>query len=651
MIADVIPETKTFSRIESFSYLIPPSLSSDIKTGSIVRIPLGKRLIRGVVISVKAEQETSYKLKEIAGVIQAFQISKAFLEIIDWVSRRYFCSKGEALSLFLPPEIKRPKKTPEKHEDSYPSLKKLNGAQTEIYQSLADLFDCPTKKPALLHGVTGSGKTEIYLHLTKKALENNKQVIVLVPEIMLTPQTVERFEEAFCNKTVVMHSNLSKSEKYSCYKQYYSGEKNIIIGPRSALLVPSNNTGLIIIDEEQEDSYKQEQSPRYHAVSLAEKIAEQLGSLLLLGTATPRIETYHKTQKKDYHLFQLETRHGNIPLPKATVIDLREEIKSNNFSPISKLLQETIKLVLSQNRQALLFLNRRGTATFISCRDCGYIVNCPSCSVPMVYHVEKNEHYLNCHYCNSKKPIPLSCPECHGTRIKYFGAGIEKIINEIAGLFSSAKILQVDSKSITSKHDYENFYQQIKKGEIDLVVGTQMVAKGLDMPNVDLVGIISADVGLHLPHFRASEKTFQLLVQVAGRSGRRNTAGKTVIQTYWPENQAIICAASHDFASFYQKEICERKKYNYPPFCNLTRVIAEDKEENKAKSEIARITKILKDNDITVIGPAPAFHKKLYGKYRYHLIIKSNSKSDPGIERIAKDNQQLVWDFEPTNLL
>ncbi len=653
MIVEVIPELKTWTESEIFSYSVPENLAEKVKIGSLVNISFGRRLIRGVVERLSEKSPTvTYKLKEIASIEDDFVLPENYIEIAKWISQYYLCSLGDAISLFLPPDMKRPKPVQNsKFKIKNSNAIKLSKDQQAILEQLRSNLVAKNKKPALIHGVTGSGKTEIYIELTKEALKLNKKVIILVPEIMLTPQTVERFEAVFADKICLMHSKLSKSERYHTFYDFYSGQRPIIVGPRSALLVPSNDIGLIIVDEEQEDSYKQDQSPRYHAVTLAEQVARKSDALLVLGSATPLVETFYRTSTGEIDLFELTNRYNKNLMPQATVIDLKDEIRAENFSPISMKLRKKISEVLAEKNQVLLFLNRRGSATFVACRDCGEVILCHNCSIPMVYHLNEKENCLNCHHCGCIEDVPDRCPECDSTRIKYFGSGVDKIYSEITKLFPDSRIAKVDSKTITTKTDYNNFFQKFKKKEIDIVVGTQMIAKGLDIPSVDLVGIISADTGLHLPHYRATEKSFELLTQVSGRSGRTDRIGQTIIQTYWPESPAILAAKNHDYKLFYDLEIIEREKHKYPPFTHLVRVVAENADPEKAKSEVASLAEKIKRTKLNFIGPGACFYSRLHNKYRFHLIIKIDKYPDRLITALARENRQFIWDTEPVNLL
>lgn len=647
MIAEIAPATKTTGDREIFSYLIPPEMETEVKIGSIVRIPFGRRHILGVIIKL-SDSTSPLALKNISSIVQDFSIPKSYVETALWISDYYLCSLGEAIELFLPTLMKRPRKDQQKPQNEEILLNRLTKSQKDIFESLKTKLINP-QKPALLFGVTGSGKTEIYLHLAKEAIRQGKQVIVLVPEIILTPQTVEKFESVFKDEVCLMHSHLSKSEKLKCYSDFRLGAKKIIIGPRSALLVPHEKIGLIIIDEEQEDSYKQEQSPRYHAVDLARHIAEKNNALLLLGSATPRVETFYQAKSGKYDLFTLEKRFGKEQLPIAEIVDLRIEMRSGNYSPISLALQSKIAEVLATKRQILLFLNRRGSATFVSCRDCGHVMLCKNCAIPLVYHLNSSENLLSCHHCDYKEQTPAICPKCSSNKIKYFGAGVEKIEREIRELFPNARTRKIDSTTIKSKHDYDIFYQEFKSGQIDIVIGTQMIAKGLDIPGVDLVGIISADTGLHLPQYRASERVFQILTQVSGRSGRKHSIGRTVIQTYWPESPAVLAAHDHNYEEFYNREIEARRTFKYPPFTHLVNVIAENKDEDSAVKTVNDIIKDISNFDF--IGPGSCFYRRLHSKYRKHIVIKIDKLPSLELKKLAALHPHLILDVDPVNLL
>ncbi len=652
MYANVIPNVRTFHGEGAFSYEIPSEIENEIKIGQVVKIPYGKRSIRGLVVEITDQIEKGdFEIKKIISIYPDFLLSENYIRVIRWISSYYLCSLGEALDLFLPPEMKRPKVGMVNKELRIMDSNKLSVEQQAIFEKLKVNLGKNKKKPALIYGVTGSGKTEIYIKLVEEVLKENKQTIVLVPEIILTPQTVERFEKVFGDNIVIMHSHLSKSEKFNCYWDFYTNRKKILIGPRSALLVPSNNLGLIIVDEEQEDAFKQEQSPRYHAVDLAEKIAAETSALLVLGSATPRIESFYKSQTKEFDFFEIKGRFEKDEMPESVLIDLKNEIKGGNFSPISYRLQDEIKRTLENKKQVLLFLNRRGMATFISCRDCGEVITCPNCLIPLVYHVNQKSNILNCHHCDFKKEVPRVCPKCGSLRIKFFGAGIERIEQEIVKLFPTAKVKLIDSAIAKSKNDYLNFYNDFKSGAIDIAIGTQILAKGLDIEGIDLVGIISADTGLHMPHFRASEKVFQILNQVSGRSGRKHNRGLTIIQSYWPDSYPVLCAQDHNYFKFYEEEIKSREAFGYPPFGKIVRIVSENEREEIAQKEIFKVADELRKLDLKFIGPGPCFYSKLHNKFRYHIIIKLPHDDKTDFSDLAKKFQSLIWDADPVNLL
>jgi len=675
MLAEVIPEAKSY-KSDCFSYSIPKILEPNIMIGSIVLVPFGKKNVRGVVRSIKNSEtgiNTQYTVKPIISIDNSLRVDPSFFEIIDWMANNYLCTQGEALSLFLPPTMKRPPKVClNKNQANYVNHKKLSDVQNEIFQ---EIIKTGNKKPHLIHGVTGSGKTEIYIQLCLETIKKDKSCVVLVPEIILTPQNIERFKKVFKDDVSLIHSNLSRGEKYKAYFEFLNGARKVIIGPRSALLIPNPNIGIIIIDEEHEDSYKQDQAPRYHAVNLAEQMSKEMGAMLVLGSATPRIETFYKANSGRYMLHKLRTRFNKMLMPSSVIVDLKNEMKSNNFSPISNKMQEALNSVLKSKKQAILFLNRRGSSTFVSCRDCGEVINCPNCDIPLVHHINTNS-YLYCHHCNYRSPVPSVCPACNGLKIKFFGAGVEKIEQEVKRLFPNAKIARVDAENIKNKTDYQKFYDDFKNHRFDIAIGTQMISKGFDMPDVNLVGIISADTGLHLPYFRASEKIFRLVTQVSGRSGRDKDIGQTIIQTYWPNSRAILAASQHDFNAFYETEIINRKKHGYPPFSHLIRVISEDEKQDKALKNIEKILPELENLNLQFIGPGLCFFQRLRNKWRYHTIIKlpndlinyqesnnnhqTTSKSQKNNEKVIKlntlrelwkNNLNLTWDVDPTDLL
>jgi primosomal protein N' (replication factor Y) len=488
----------------------------------------------------------------------------------------------------------------------------------------------------LLFGVTGSGKTEVYLRALAQTVAAGEQGICLIPEIALTRQTVERFAARFPGRVAVLHSGLSPGEQFDEWQWIMEGNCDVVIGPRSALFAPLPRLGLIIIDEEHEWTYKQEdKSPRYHARDVALKLAQLTDSVVVLGSATPDIGSFHNAQKGEYHLIELKERitpRGYSPLPEVTIVDLREELKAGNRSLLSRSLLSAMKETLAHGEQVILFLNRRGTATFVRCRSCGFVLRCPRCSIALTYHsVEKR---LICHRCRYSMPVSPRCPQCHQHSLRFLGIGTQRVEEEISHFFPEARLLRWDSDAITGRYDHEELLKSFRDHKADVLIGTQMIAKGLDLPQVTLAGVISADTGLNFPDFRSSERTFQLLCQVAGRAGRGVKAGKVIIQTYSPDNYIIEAAAKHDYAAFYHREISYRRRYNYPPFAQLIRLVYSHTREEACRREAQRIYRLILDEkagermtDFNVIGPVPAFASRARGSYRWQLFLRGPGSS------------------------
>ncbi len=488
----------------------------------------------------------------------------------------------------------------------------------------------------LLHGVTGSGKTEIYLQALAETVRLGKRGIVLVPEISLTPQVIERFTARFTGRVAVLHSQLSLGERFDEWERIRSGEVDVVIGPRSALFAPQPQLGLIVLDEEHEWSYKQQETPPlYHAREVARKLGELTGAVVVLGSATPDMESQYRTRQGVYRLLELPERvtpHYNAPLPTIEVVDMRKELKAGNSSMFSRSLSRAIFHALARTGQVILFLNRRGGATFIQCRNCGFVLRCRRCEVPLTYHLDDEE--LLCHLCNHRAKVPTTCPQCSSTRIKFLGAGTQKLEQETARTFPQARLLRWDSDTTTSKHAHEEIMDSFRSHEADILIGTQLVARGLDLPGVTLVGVMNADTGLNLPDFRAGERTFQLLSQVSGRAGRGTGGGKAIIQTYSPEHYAIQAAARHDYAGFYNQEMAYRRDLNNPPFTRLASLVYSHANDAACQHEAEKMRDCLIGERDTkgiagtsILGPAPAFAHRLRGRFRWQIIIRSPDPS------------------------
>ena len=477
------------------------------------------------------------------------------------------------------------------------------------------------KKPILLHGVTGSGKTEVYLRAIQDALENGKEAIVLVPEISLTPQTVGRFKDRFGERVGVTHSRMSMAERYDMWKNAVEGKISIMIGPRSALFAPFKNLGIIIIDEEHEHTYKSDTTPKYDARDTAIERARLTNSLVVLGSATPSIESYTKAEDGEYIIERMKSR-VNKSMPSIDIIDMRKELEDGNRSMFSRELFEAITKNLDEGLQTILFLNRRGHSTFVSCRQCGFVVKCDECNVNFTYHTYNDS--MICHYCGGKERSPKNCPQCGSKYIKYFGVGTQKVEDELKKLFSSAKILRMDMDSTREKGGHEKILSEFKNGNADILVGTQMIAKGLDFPKVTLVGVIAADLSLNTGDFRSAERTFQLLTQVSGRSGRADYDGRVIIQTYNPEHYAVVHSGTADYESFYEHEIALRRQMDYPPYTHIFEVLITGESEKNLILVLHKLCDILSvyENTLELIGPSPAMISKIRNRYRWRLIVK-----------------------------
>lgn len=482
------------------------------------------------------------------------------------------------------------------------------------------------KNKFLLFGVTGSGKTQIYIELSLKMRALGKQVLILVPEIVLTGQLVMSFKQYFADDVAVIHSRLSVNERNDTFWRIRTGQVGVIIGARSALFAPFESLGLIVMDEEHDASYKQDESPRYHAHDVAEKMAQIYNAVFLLGSATPSLESFYKAQNGEYVLLTMKERIDHIPLPVIEGVDMREELRRGNRKILSRRLKELIEDTLAQKRQIIIMLNRRGFSTFVMCRSCGYVIKCRQCNLPLVYH---RQGKLQCHHCDITEPVPDICPKCSSRYIKFFGSGTEKLEEELAQTFPQARIIRLDRDTTGRKFAHQDILKQFRAGLYDILLGTQMVAKGHDIPNVTGVGIISADSSLNLPDFRASERTFALITQTAGRAGRGQEKGHVVLQTYNLEHYAVQCGIKQDYPSFYEEELALRKMLYYPPFCHLIKLVFQNETEaaaftlaEKFKYEIEHY--FSGNDNIKIMGPAPALISKFKNIYRFNLLIKTN---------------------------
>ena len=498
----------------------------------------------------------------------------------------------------------------------------LNAEQQQAFDGLRDLARQDKPAAALLYGVTGSGKTQVYIRLIQDVLERGRKALVLVPEIVLTPQLLRIFSSHFGDQIAVLHSSLRAGERYDEWKRARNGAASVVIGTRSAVFAPLDNLGLIILDEEQETSYKSENVPRYHARDVAKYRCVQNNALLVLGSATPCVESMHQAQQENYHLFSLQTRYNQKSLPQVLIADMKEELRQGNNSSISSILARELAANLERGEQSILFLNRRGSSRMVSCGECGEVPECPRCTVKLTYHSTNGR--LMCHHCGHSQPMPRSCPSCGGM-LNFIGVGTQKVQEELEELFPGTEILRMDTDTISAAHPHEEMLDRFRRKKIPILVGTQMVAKGLDFENVTLVGVIAPDLSLYIDDFRAGERTFALLTQVVGRAGRGERQGRAIIQTYTPENDVIRFAAQQDYRQFYQSEIPLRKLRNYPPFSDVVVITASGQDEGAVLRCCVRLRQALHaglDSSLwQVLGPAPAAVLKVNNRYRYRLTL------------------------------
>ena len=545
----------------------------------------------------------------------------------------------------------------------------LSDEQKSALNTLSSMLDENKPSCALLHGVTGSGKTCVMMKLIDSALSENKGVIMLIPEISLTPQTVELFCSRYGSRVAIIHSSLSQGERLDAYMRIKRGEADLVIGTRSAVFAPVKNLGLIIIDEEQEHTYKSDNNPKYHARDIARFRVAKSNSLLLLASATPSVESYKKAVDGTYTLIELKNRYGKAKLPKVEIADMREEIRAGNGTSLSLPLIDGIGRALHKKEQAILFLNRRGYHNFVSCASCGTAITCPNCSVSMTHHTDRIYHKteLVCHWCGKHSPVPSTCPECGGTHIKPMGIGIQLIEQKLSELYPQVNTIRMDTDTTASKHAYDTMLSDFRSHKAEILLGTQMVTKGHDFPDVTLVGVLNADTSLYLNDYRANEKTFSMLTQVIGRAGRSEKEGRALIQTMSPDHDVIQLACKQDYKTFFNNEIKTRKLLSYPPYCDIVLLTLSGPIESAVMKDTKLLSDMIKESikgefkDVPVVcyGPFEAPVYRLDGKYRMRIIIKTklNKHSREMFSRIYKEfgtrkkmDPQLSVDFNPSSL-
>ena len=609
------------------------------KIGSKVYVPFAKsRNLREAYV-VETDEHSGdglgKRLRYIEKVDDDVSLSEEMIRTALWMKKRYICRLIDAVNCFTPVGEKArrgQRKNPFAEEKGEPSsVKELTLQQAQILQRIGEAAKAKKHMRFLLHGVTGSGKTEIYIRAAQQVLEQGRNVIVLVPEIALTGQIIDRFIGRFgSGKVAVLHSRLSLGERYDQWKKVRDGcdgDGQIVIGARSAVFAPLENIGLIVIDEEHETTYKSDHTPKYDTIEVALKRVQDKDNngILLLGSATPSVVSYQRAQEGIYELLELTERYNKVVLPEISIVDMREELKRGNRSIISSELCSKMKDTLEAGRQVILFLNRRGYSTFVSCRECGYVARCPGCGLSLTYH--KSGGQAVCHYCGYHEPAPNKCPECGSKYIRYFGSGTEKLEEAVSDLFPEYAAERLDLDTVKRKGELTRKLKAFRSGKTQILIGTQIIAKGLDFRNVGLSGIVSADVSLNIPDFRSPERTFQLITQAAGRAGRGDSQGHVVIQTYSPEHYAVAFASQHDYKGFFETEKQLRAYMGYPPYSDLFQIVFTAKREDAAKdgaeSWYERIRgRMAREDQEMVFPPQQAYLGKIKDIYRYSMLIK-----------------------------
>lgn len=631
-----------------FHYSIPGNLANSVGIGSAVLVPFGKKRLVGYVIGFVKKTDVKY-IKQIEGVIRATPlVNKEMLRLTKWLSDHYFCSWGEAIAAAVPAAIKVQGRglqsslvavyTRTTLNIQSPNAILLTSQQESALNEILDAIDKTIHRVFLLYGITGSGKTEVYLRAINESLRQGKSSIVLVPEISLTPQTAQRFEERFGNEVAVLHSRLTIKERRFQWQRIEDGSVHIVVGARSAIFAPVKRLGLIVVDEEHEATYKQDSVPRYHARDVAIKRAAINKAPVILGSATPSIESYYIAKRGKYKLITLTHRVEERQLPKVEIVDMRQEIIEQKRIPIfSRMLENRIRRIIDKKEQAILFLNRRGFATYINCRRCGTVLRCRRCQVVLNFHFQTKS--LVCHYCNAHLEPPQVCPECHSSYIRYRGIGTEKVESEAHRFFPDALIARMDTDSTKKRGSHKAILGDFARGRLNLLVGTQMIAKGLDFPRVTLVGIVLADITLNQPDFRAAERTFDLLTQVAGRAGRGSDKGEVILQTYCPTHYAIVAASRHDYVGFYEKEIALRRELHQSPFSKLIQIVLRGRNQARvikvASALVNNLKGALTNKRVETIGPVPAPIPRIRGQYRFVVILKGK-KIEPMNKALEK---------------
>ncbi len=656
---------------KTFSYLIPDEMRSIIKIGQPVSVPFGpKRKIKGYIVGFSNYLEEGIKAKYIDEILDSEALfSLEYLKLLEWVANYYFCDLPTVLKTALPQKFfeKNVKnyRQPKKQNAALKETKdlkehKLSDEQEKIYKEIKHV----NSDYSLLYGVTGSGKTEIYFKLIEDTIKEGKNVLFLAPEIALVSQLTMRTIKRFgADKVAIWHSSISEAEKFSVWQKLRNNEIKILFGARSGVFAPIQNLGLIIIDEEHDTSYKQTMpNPRYCAKKVARELAKLHGAKVVAGSATPDVESFFEAQNTN-SLFELKNRYNSAQLPDVSIIDMKSERLDGNLGIFSRTLINKTKQTVDRGEQVIFLINRRGFSTYTQCMECGEVLECKKCAIPLIYHSQTNS--WKCHYCGYEVKNP-KCQNCSSEELENFGTGSQRVEEIAKKIFENMTIARLDSDSLNKKNEHIEILEKFQSGQIDILIGTQMIAKGLDNPNVTLVGVINADLSFNLPDYRSSERGFSLLTQVAGRSGRGEQKGKVIFQTYNAQNLFLQKAKEQDYISFYEKEKELRQEYDYPPYSKLIRIIVSSKEEFKAEHaclEIALhlenyIKKLSLDERIIILGPTPCVIGKIRGDFRYNILIK-NKLSQKGHDCvlgflrkiILPQDIKMITDIDPSDIL
>jgi len=656
------------------SYLVPTSMHDKVRVGSMVHVPFRSKSIEGFVVGFHSKDDESLKgfeLKEITECpFEDVVFSEKDLGFFTWIADYYQLPIGEVFHCAFPKSVftipKRTRKAPiEELKDLTAELPKTHVEPTAdqklALERIMTTFEEGKFKSFLLHGVTGSGKTEVYIQAARAAISKGKSALILVPEIALTPQLRLRFEERFANQVAVLHSGLGEKSRRDFWWDIRNGKRKVVVGARSALFAPLENIGLIVVDEEHEPSYKQEDRLRYSARDLAIVRARQHSAVAILGSATPSIETFYSAKNGKHELLTLSTRPSGRPMPEIEVIDLKNELKEMlRGSKDSKLLignkmREGLAEILIRGEQAMVFVNRKGFSNFILCGDCGEVPRCLNCSVSLTYYQRARE--LRCHYCGLTKCVIESCEKCQSNALKFMGMGTELVEEELKRLFPSVKVERLDAESADTAKKLEAALERFRSGETKILVGTQMIAKGHDFPNVTFVGVVLADLNLHLPDFRAGERTFQLLAQVSGRAGRADKPGRVVLQTFLPDHYVIQAASKQDYLGFYEAEIATRADFGYPPFSRMAQLEFRHLKEDQARGQAERTKQLLEHlgsdaNGVCYLGPTAASIARIANQFRWQILLKSEKSSalNAVIKTLRKEGVRFI-DVDPVTTL